>query len=86
MDAHAQLEIRAFANAMYALLEPIAPITMEAFRDYELESVRLTRAEVEAIRDHRSGIAPDLAITNKREQAEWAIKRRSLGLDDSAGR
>jgi thymidylate synthase (FAD) len=76
MDAHAQLEIRAYANAMYALLEPIVPLTMEAFRDYELESVRLTRLEVEAI---RAG-SPEIVTTNKREQAEWAAKRAGLGL------
>jgi thymidylate synthase (FAD) len=76
MDSHAQLEIRAYANAMCALLEPIVPVTMEAFRDYELGSVRLTRLEVEAL---RSGAA-DIASTNKREQAEWAAKRALLGL------
>jgi thymidylate synthase (FAD) len=80
MDAHAQLEIRAYANAMYALLEPILPVTMEAFRDYELDSVRLTRLEVEALRGAGLGGVPDIETTNKREQAEWATKRAGLGL------
>lgn len=84
LDSHAQLEIRAYAQAMYRLLEPIVPITMEAFRDYELESVRLSRAEVQAIRAHTGGVAPDLAVTNKREQAEWDRKRGSLGLGGTA--
>jgi thymidylate synthase (FAD) len=81
LDRHAQLEIRAYARAMYRLMEPIIPMTMEAFRDYELESVRLTRAEVQAIRGHSQGKAGDLDVQNKREQAEWAAKRRDLGLE-----
>lgn len=81
MDSHAQLEIRAYANAMYSLLQPIVPITMEAFRDYELEAMHLTRAEIEAIRAHAQGAAPDLSVANKREQAEWAAKRARLGLE-----
>jgi thymidylate synthase (FAD) len=80
MDAHAQLEIREYARAMAALLEPIIPVTMEAWRDYEVDSVRLTRLEVEAIRAAASGQAPDIGTTNKREQAEWATKRSALGL------
>jgi thymidylate synthase (FAD) len=80
MDAHAQLEIREFANAMFALLQPIVPITMEAWQDYETGAVHLTRLEAEAIRSHAQGQAPDIATSNKREQAEWAAKRASLGL------
>ena len=34
MDPHAQTEIRDYAQAMHDLLEPLAPVTMEAFRDY----------------------------------------------------
>ena len=76
MDPHAQLEIREYANAMHDLIAPIVPITMEAWRDYELESVRLTRLEVEAIRGGKAAIATE----NKREQAEWEEKKKGLGL------
>jgi thymidylate synthase (FAD) len=34
MDAHAQQEIRDYANAMFALIQPIVPIAAEAFLDY----------------------------------------------------
>ncbi len=77
MDPHAQAEIRDYATAMWRLMELIVPITMEAFRDYELESVRLTRLEVEAIRAGNARIN----TTNKREQAEWESKRITLGMD-----
>jgi thymidylate synthase (FAD) len=80
MDSHAQAEIRWYAQAMYALLEPIVPITMEAWRDYELESIRLTRLELEALRDVKAGGAGKLATENKREQAEWEAKRGRLGM------
>ncbi|MFO0832652.1 MAG: FAD-dependent thymidylate synthase [Phycisphaerales bacterium] len=80
MDPHAQLEIREYAHAMHDLIAPIVPITMEAWRDYELESIRLTRLEVEALRSATAGKTGALRSDNKREQAEWDAKRASLGL------
>jgi thymidylate synthase (FAD) len=80
MDSHAQQEIRDYATAMCALIEPIVPITMEAFRDYRMESMHLTRLEIEAI---RSGSA-EIATTNQREQREWQAKRKALGLVSDA--
>lgn len=77
IDEHAQKEIRDFSRAMLALIEPMCPWTVEAWRDYELESVRLTRLEIEAL---RAG-ASELATDNKREQAEWAEKRAKLGME-----
>ena len=78
MDKHAQLEIREYGNAMFRLLEGIVPITMEAWRDYDLEAMQLSRLEIEAIRNLAQG--GSLPSENKREQAEWAAKRASLGL------
>jgi thymidylate synthase (FAD) len=76
MDPHAQAEIRVYAEAMEALLRPIVPVAMEAFRDYELDAVRLTGPEVAALRAGGTGPLSD----NKREQAEWEAKRAHLGL------
>lgn len=81
IDPHAQLEIREYAQAMLALIEPIVPVTVEAWRDYHQSGVHLSRLEVEALRSLGSGGAGDLSTPNKREQAEWAAKRASLGLD-----
>jgi len=75
MDSHAQLEIRDYANAMFALIQPIVPVAAEAFLDYQFESMHLTRLEIEAI---RSGEA--LKTENKRETAEWETKKGKLGL------
>jgi len=75
MDAHAQQEIRDYANAMYALVKPIVPIAAEAFVDYNLEGAHLTRLEVEALRTGQP-----LATDNKRENAEWDEKKKRMGL------
>jgi thymidylate synthase (FAD) len=75
MDPHAQQEIRDYANAMYALIQPIVPIAAEAFVDYRLDSMHLTRLEIEAIRSGQP-----LATENKRETAEWEAKKKQHGL------
>ena len=75
MDAHAQQEIRDYATAMFELVRPIVPVAAEAFLDYNLGAVHLSRLEAEAL---RSG--GPLASDNKRENAEWEEKRKRLGL------
>jgi thymidylate synthase (FAD) len=75
MDAHAQQEIRDYATAMFALIQPIVPIAAEAFLDYQLGSVQLSRLEVEAIQSGQG-----LNTENKRENAEWEEKKKGLGL------
>ncbi len=80
MDTHAQLEIREYAQAMHDLLAPIIPQTMEAWRDYEFESVRLSRLEVKALQDLAKGGPGALPSDNKREVAEWETKKGRLGF------
>jgi thymidylate synthase (FAD) len=75
MDPHAQQEIRDYANAMFALIQPIVPIAAEAFLDYRLHAMTLSRLEVEALRSEKP-----LATENKREVEEWEEKRKRLGL------
>ena len=75
MDPHAQLEIQVFARAMYELLKPIVPVSAEAFEDYRLDAMHLTRLEIEAARTGKP-----LATDNKREVAEWEAKKARLGL------
>ena len=75
MDAHAQQEIRDYAFAMFALIQPIVPIVAEAFMDYVHHGVHLTRLEIDALKSGKP-----LVTDNKREQAEWDEKRKKLGL------
>jgi hypothetical protein len=50
-------------------------VSCEAFEDYRLEAMHLTRLEIEAVRTGKP-----LATENKREVAEWEAKRARLGL------
>jgi thymidylate synthase (FAD) len=74
MDAHAQQEIRDYAVAMFAMVKKIVPIAAEALVDYELESMHLSRLEIEALRGDGT-----LNTTNKGELAEWELKKKKLG-------
>ena len=75
LDAHAQKEIRDYAQAMYDLMKPICPVACEAFEDYQLNGLALTGLEIEALRTGQP-----LASENKRENAEWEAKKEKLGL------
>lgn len=86
MDAHAQLEIRDYARAMAALIEPIVPVTMEAWRDYEFGALHLSRLEADALRSIVAGGPGELASDNRRERAEWQAKRDALGLSPQGGK
>jgi thymidylate synthase (FAD) len=60
MDAHAQYEIREFANAMFALVQPRFPLACEAANDYLFEAHTLSRMDITAVRDviaHPTGFA-----------------------------
>lgn len=75
MDPHAQREIRDYADAMFALVRPLAPESCQAFLDYRLNAVTLSGPEVEALKAGRPFLSG-----NAREQAEWEAKRARLGL------
>lgn len=60
-DPHAQWEIRVYADVIGGLVERWVPAAWEAFRDYQLDAVLLSRMEAEAIRAVLRGEAPDLA-------------------------
>ena len=47
MDAHALWEIQEFARAMYGLVKPLYPSICEAYEDYKLYAIRLSRMEAE---------------------------------------
>lgn len=51
MDAHAQYEIRVYAEAIAEIVKEFLPIAYEAFEDYELHSIKFNRNELNVIRD-----------------------------------
>lgn len=74
MDPHAQQEIRDYAYAMFALVRLVVPVACEAFLDYNFHAMKLSRLEVEALRNG----AP-LRTDNSREVSEWEAKKQRLG-------
>lgn len=76
MDAGAQKEIRDYAVAIYRLIEPLAPSTMRAFRDFRLNSLFLSGPEIDVIqsREGLDGLSPG-------ERRELVEKLKRLKID-----
>jgi thymidylate synthase (FAD) len=49
LDAHAQYEIRVYAEAMAQIVKAVAPVAWEAFEDYQLQTERFSRLELETL-------------------------------------
>jgi thymidylate synthase (FAD) len=47
MDSRAQMEIRAYANAIFKLIQPVVPEACRAFSDYSLNSVTFSAADLQ---------------------------------------
>lgn len=60
MDAHAQKEIRAYAQAMYTIAKTVCPLACEAFEEHVLHRVQFSKSEKEALADMLDGNAPGL--------------------------
>jgi thymidylate synthase (FAD) len=73
MEAGAQKEIRDYANAIYELVRPLVPTTMEAFMDFRVNAVQLSGPEIEAIRNKTFLDSPG-------ENREFVAKLGRLGL------
>lgn len=50
IDSHAQYEIRVFADAIYKLIEPLFPLTIEAFNDYWVNGSEFSKQELDLIK------------------------------------
>lgn len=80
-DAHAQKEIRVYADAILEIITPLVPWTIEAWNDYHpmREAISLTKLEKDAISNSNlQGNLAEIASENKREQAEWQAKIKKL--------
>jgi thymidylate synthase (FAD) len=49
MDAHAQYEIREYANAMAGIVKVVCPYVWESFEEHTLYGVKLSRSEVKML-------------------------------------
>lgn len=95
MDAHAQYEIRKYAEVMgHEILAKWCPLTWEAFLDYRINSSNFTRLEMEIIqeimKDSVEGsivlaksfgwIKEDGSIKRNREREEFEAKLTKLNI------
>ena len=77
IDNHAQQEIREFANAMHDQISQVFPVIMEAFYQYSLQAITLTRLDIEAI---KAGDWAGESIEDDRERNEYLEKIQALNL------
>lgn len=85
IDAHAQYEIRVYAQAMADLIKPYVPMAYEAFEDYILKSQRFSRLEriaLNALLQQRPTSVEDLAVygLKGREATEFLDKLNDLDM------
>lgn len=69
IDAHAQYEIRVFAQAMIDICRPLFPLTFEAWEDYIRGAVSLSRMETNLMMDLLHSDNPATTLASKLEVA-----------------
>ncbi len=96
MDAHAQLEIRRYAETIgQQIVAPLFPLVWEAFIDYRMEAMRLTRLDrgvIQRLAETGAGMPASeeaflrvqdptwQGLERCRERDECLVKLRDLGL------
>jgi len=79
-DAHAQHEIRVYAEAMLGTLQAWVPITHAAFLDYRLGAITLSAPMLDAVRRMLAGETVDQA-SSKLSKREWGELTAALRMD-----
>jgi thymidylate synthase (FAD) len=80
LDVHAQYEIREYAKRIGEIVKRWVPLAWEAFDDYSLRAVRLSRIEAAVVRARLRG-DPDPAEAAKLTARERRELADSLGID-----
>jgi thymidylate synthase (FAD) len=88
MDVHAQYEIREYANQMAEMVKVAVPFAYEAFEDYRLNAMHLTRQDIIILKnflgkieisdDDIESACDEAELTNKRERGEFKEKIKRL--------
>lgn len=76
MEEHAQKEIRDYANAIYRLIQPLVPVTVEAFNDFRVNAITLSGSEIDVIAGKL-----DITELSSGEQLEFKNKTKRLGIN-----
>jgi thymidylate synthase (FAD) len=79
-DAHAQYEIRAYADAMLGSVAAWVPLACQAFRDYRLGAVTLSAQMLSVVRRMLAGEAVAQAGSGLNRR-EWVELMAALGRD-----
>jgi thymidylate synthase ThyX len=87
LDAHAQYEVRVYAQAIAKIVADWVPLVWEAFEDYDLYAMQLSRQEIEALRyevallrGNKNMDLPTRPNLEGRELSECQVKLDRLGL------
>ena len=83
-DAHAQYEIRVYADAMLDTVKRWVPLTFEAFMDYRMGGVQLSAAALAVVKRLLAGEAVDPKQSGLSPR-EWRELMQSLGRDGQGG-
>jgi thymidylate synthase (FAD) len=83
VDRHAQWEIRAFGEVMAGMLKRVAPLSYEAWIDYDVCGAHLSRAELEILRgvltpDSEGGLQARPAALTRQQLLEGGLSAREL--------
>lgn len=81
MDAHAQYEIRAYAEKLFEVTKRVCPIACEAFEDYVLGAARFSREELALLRellDTGEGVEERVAAAAERRELSERATRELL--------
>jgi len=76
-DAHAQYEIRVYADVLAQCAKAVAPIAYEAFEEYRMHATHFSRAEMDAVRAMLRG--EPCPIENEKRRAEFLEKIGDIG-------
>jgi len=90
MDSHAQLEIRQYATTIgEKIVAPLFPVVWEAFQDYRMQAMSLSRLDVEVIRQIQAyatqhHLVPPFtpAVFTECQHASWRELTRSRERDE----
>jgi thymidylate synthase (FAD) len=77
-DAHAQYEIRVYAEAMLKLTEAWVPLSYKAFRDYRLGAITFSAKMLDCLKKMLAGEAVDQASSGLSKR-EWVEFQAALG-------
>jgi thymidylate synthase (FAD) len=83
LDAHAQLEIRVYAEVMADMVKAVCPVAFEAFEDYILNAVSFSGPELKVLGSALEDYTPDKESLvsqgiSKREATELLEKLKKL--------